>query len=184
MYSLFGIGKLFLSLLWKPRTWMECYPNYFMLHVLPQNKDTILVPFSFLIQRQQFFHVSIISNLKIFKWNKFDVMQFNNNRKTCIDNFSIDISKIYINILRKSWPKTESWGNNPWKAGCAQGEFHIFQDFTEGCFPICRAGGMGFACIFEIGILVGKLRGLFWKGMSRIWNEGQILYIEICKIHD
>lgn len=73
-----------------------------MLHVLAQKKDMILVPFSFLIQREQFFHVSIICNLKIFKWNKFDVTHFNNNRKTCTDNFPIDISKIDINILRKS----------------------------------------------------------------------------------
>lgn len=62
--------------------------------------------------------------------------------------------------------------------------FICFQEFTEGYFPICSAGGIGLACRFEVGILLGKLRGLFWKGMSRIWNEGQILYIEICKIHD
>lgn len=62
--------------------------------------------------------------------------------------------------------------------------FICFQDFTEGYFPICSAGGMGLACRFEVGILVGKLRGLFWGGIVEYGMRGQVLYIEICKIHD
>ena len=134
MYSLFGIGKLFLNFPWKPRIWMECCPNNFMLYVLAQKKDRILVSFAFLIQREQFFHVSI--NFKIFKWNEFDVTHFNNNRKKRIWITFLQTSpKSTYNILRKSWPKTEFWGDNPWKVECAQGEFHMFSGLYWSVFP-------------------------------------------------
>lgn len=43
----------------------------------------------FFIQPELFFCDGIIFNLKkIFKWNKFEVPHFSNNRKMCIDKHS------------------------------------------------------------------------------------------------
>lgn len=134
MYSLFGIGKLFLNFLWKPTIWMECCPNNFMLYVMAQKKDRILAPFTFLLQREQSFML-VYCNFKIFKWNEFDVIHFNNNRKTYIDNFSIDMSKIYIKYFKKIITKNRILRRQPLKSRmCPRWVSYVFRILLKGIF--------------------------------------------------